>query len=91
MSMVSRRDKAGKCRRPAGGTDGRRTASAGRDLSACGTTAAAGYTVMIETSGERFIGRLPKDVIKIVDVKCPDSGEPGTFEMRNLEELTPER
>src|SRR6266478_3916838 len=30
---------------------------------------AAGYTVMIETSGERFIGRLPKEVIKIVDVK----------------------
>lgn len=50
---------------------------------------AAGYSVMVETSGERFIGRLPKAVVKIVDVKCPDSGEPGTFEMRNLEELTP--
>src|SRR6266404_5816279 len=46
---------------------------------------AAGYTVMIETSGERFIGRLPKDVIKIVDVKCPDSGEADTFDARNLE------
>jgi 7-carboxy-7-deazaguanine synthase len=49
---------------------------------------AAGYTVMIETSGERFIGRLPKEVIKIVDVKCPDSGEPDTFDKRNLEELS---
>ena len=49
---------------------------------------AAGYTVMIETSGERFVGKLPKEVIKIVDVKCPDSGEADTFEMRNLEELT---
>ena len=48
---------------------------------------AVGYTVMIETSGERFIGRLPKEVVKIVDVKCPDSGEPDTFEMRNLEAL----
>ena len=48
---------------------------------------AAGYTVMIETSGERFIGRLPKEVIKIVDVKCPDSGEPDTFELNNLLEL----
>ncbi len=48
---------------------------------------AAGYTVMIETSGERFIGRLPKEVIKIVDVKCPDSGEANTFDARNLEEL----
>ena len=42
---------------------------------------------MIETSGERFIGRLPREVIKIVDVKCPDSGEADTFEMRNLEVL----
>ena len=48
---------------------------------------AAGYTVMIETSGERFIGDLPSDVIRIVDVKCPDSGEPDTFNMRNLAEL----
>ncbi|HEY6944210.1 MAG TPA: radical SAM protein, partial [Candidatus Acidoferrum sp.] len=48
---------------------------------------AAGHTVMIETSGERFIGRLPKEVIKIVDVKCPDSGEPDTFDMKNLAEL----
>jgi 7-carboxy-7-deazaguanine synthase len=49
-----------------------------------------GYTVMIETSGERFIGRLPKRVIKIVDVKCPDSGEPDTFDARNLAELSSE-
>jgi 7-carboxy-7-deazaguanine synthase len=49
---------------------------------------AARYAVMIETSGERFIGRLPREVIKIVDVKCPDSGEPDTFEMRNLEALS---
>jgi len=48
---------------------------------------AAAYRVMVETSGERFIGRLPKDVIRIVDVKCPDSGEPDTFEMRNIAEL----
>jgi len=47
----------------------------------------AGYTVMMETSGERFAGRLPSEVIKIMDVKCPDSGEADTFEMRNLEVL----
>ena len=51
---------------------------------------AAGYTVMIETSGERFIGRLPREVIKIVDVKCPDSGEAVNFEIKNLAELTRE-
>ena len=50
----------------------------------------AGYTVMIETSGERYVGRLPREVIKIVDVKCPDSGEPDTFEMKNLEALSRE-
>src|SRR3981189_2742577 len=49
---------------------------------------AAKYTVMIETSGERFIGRLPGEGGKVGDVKCPDSGEPDTFEMRNLEALS---
>lgn len=44
-----------------------------------------GFTVMIETSGERFVGVLPRDVIKIVDVKCPDSQEGGTFDLANLE------
>jgi 7-carboxy-7-deazaguanine synthase len=49
---------------------------------------AAGYTVMIETSGERYVGNLPPQIIKIVDVKCPDSGEANTFEIRNLDVLT---
>jgi 7-carboxy-7-deazaguanine synthase len=48
----------------------------------------SGYTVMIETSGERFVGVLPTGVIKIVDVKCPDSGEPDTFDMANLDVLS---
>ena len=34
---------------------------------------------MIETSGERLVSVLPREVIKIVDVKCPDSGEADTF------------
>jgi len=50
----------------------------------------AGFQVMIETSGERFIGKLPREVVKIVDVKCPDSGEPGTFDMANLEQFSSE-
>ncbi len=48
----------------------------------------AGYTVLIETSGERFVGRLPREVIKIVDVKCPDSGEADTFDMKNLDAIS---
>jgi len=45
------------------------------------------YQVLIETSGERFIGRLPQAVVKVVDVKCPGSGEEGKFCFRNLEAL----
>ena len=51
---------------------------------------AAGYTVCIETSGERKISRLPAAVVKIVDVKCPDSGEADTFNVANLEALSSE-
>jgi 7-carboxy-7-deazaguanine synthase len=49
----------------------------------------AGYQVMIETSGERLVSVLPREVIKIVDVKCPDSGEPDTFRMENLDAIGP--
>ena len=48
---------------------------------------AAGYTVLIETSGERLVGTLPGEVVKIVDVKCPDSGEGGAFRLENLQAL----
>jgi 7-carboxy-7-deazaguanine synthase len=47
----------------------------------------AGYTVLLETSGERPLQRVPKGVVKIVDVKCPNSGEPDTFHTENLEAL----
>jgi len=48
-----------------------------------------GYQVLLETSGERPLARVPKPVIKIVDVKCPHSGEPDTFAEENLESLQP--
>jgi 7-carboxy-7-deazaguanine synthase len=48
----------------------------------------AGYRVLLETSGERPLERVPAEVIKIVDVKCPDSGEADTFHIENLETLT---
>src|SRR5438067_4901367 len=50
---------------------------------------ADGYTVLLETSGERPLAAVPAEVIKIVDVKCPDSGEEGSFDLENLEALTP--
>jgi 7-carboxy-7-deazaguanine synthase len=49
-----------------------------------------GYAVLLETSGERPLKRVPKGVVKIVDVKCPNSGEPDTFDMENLEALDAE-
>src|SRR3979411_569062 len=49
---------------------------------------AAGYTVLLETSGERPLDAVPKEVIKIVDVKCPHSGAADTFREANLEALT---
>jgi 7-carboxy-7-deazaguanine synthase len=49
---------------------------------------AAGYTVLLETSGERPLEKVPPQVHKIVDVKCPGSGEGGTFRKENLATLT---
>ena len=45
------------------------------------------YTVLLETSGERPLKDVPRAVHKIVDVKCPGSGEGGTFDETNLAAL----
>jgi 7-carboxy-7-deazaguanine synthase len=50
---------------------------------------ARGHTVMIETGGHRSIARVPADVLKIVDVKCPGSGESHRMHWENLERLGP--
>jgi 7-carboxy-7-deazaguanine synthase len=47
-----------------------------------------GYKVLLETSGERPLARVPLQVIKIVDVKCPGSGQADTFRLENLKTLT---
>jgi 7-carboxy-7-deazaguanine synthase len=44
----------------------------------------SGYTLLLETSGERPLQRVPPAVFKIVDVKCPDSGEGESFRLENL-------
>jgi 7-carboxy-7-deazaguanine synthase len=49
----------------------------------------AGYTVLLETSGERPLAAVPPAVVKIVDVKCPGSGEGESFRVDNLPALTP--
>lgn len=50
---------------------------------------ARGYDLMMETSGERPLDAVPKDVHKIVDVKCPGAGAAaGSFRMENLAALS---
>jgi 7-carboxy-7-deazaguanine synthase len=49
----------------------------------------SGYTLMIETSGERPLEEVPAAVHKIVDVKCPGAGSAAnSFRMTNLAALT---
>jgi 7-carboxy-7-deazaguanine synthase len=46
-----------------------------------------GRVVLLETGGHRSIARVPADVVKIVDVKCPGSGESDKNDWTNLERL----
>ncbi|MCC6794364.1 MAG: radical SAM protein [Candidatus Hydrogenedentes bacterium] len=59
----------------------------------CGTLAQAlldrGFTVLCETSGALPIDRLPAEVIKIMDLKCPGSGEEEKNDWSNIERLSP--
>jgi 7-carboxy-7-deazaguanine synthase len=50
---------------------------------------AAGRTVLLETGGHRPIDLVPEEVIRIVDVKCPGSGEAGHNNWQNLDALLP--
>jgi len=43
-----------------------------------------GRTVMLETGGHRSIARVPAGVLKIVDIKCPGSGEADKNDWTNL-------
>lgn len=46
-----------------------------------------GHTVMLETGGHRPIDRVPAEVLKVVDVKCPGSGESDKNDWSNLDRL----
>lgn len=50
---------------------------------------ALGHTVMLETGGHRAIARVPQAVLKIVDVKCPGSGESHRNHWENLSLVGP--
>jgi len=51
---------------------------------------AADRRVLLETNGSLPLDRVPAGVIKIVDVKCPDSGTGASFALGNLQLLAPE-
>jgi 7-carboxy-7-deazaguanine synthase len=48
---------------------------------------ARGRTVMLETGGHRPTARVPSAVLKIIDVKCPASGEAAKNDWSNLDRL----
>ena len=49
---------------------------------------AAGKTVLIETGGHRSIAGVPPGVIRVMDIKCPGSGEAAKNDWTNLPLLT---
>jgi 7-carboxy-7-deazaguanine synthase len=48
-----------------------------------------GLTVLVETGGHISVEQVPAGVVKIVDVKCPASGESARNHWRNLDLLGP--
>jgi 7-carboxy-7-deazaguanine synthase len=47
-----------------------------------------GKTVLVETGGHRSIADVPAGVIRIMDIKCPDSGESAKNDWENVQRLT---
>lgn len=50
---------------------------------------AAGHEVLIETGGHLPIDKLPAEVVAIMDVKCPGSGEAAKMHWPNIAALRP--
>jgi 7-carboxy-7-deazaguanine synthase len=48
-----------------------------------------GRTVMLETGGHLSVDRVPETVIRVIDVKCPGSGEAAKNHWANLDRLRP--
>ena len=49
----------------------------------------SGYKVLVETNGSVDISRLDEGVVRIVDIKCPDSGMSKRMEWDNMGRLRP--
>jgi 7-carboxy-7-deazaguanine synthase len=50
----------------------------------------ADYEVLLETGGHIALDDVPEDVVAIIDVKCPGSGEADRMHWPNLEQLSPD-
>ena len=50
---------------------------------------AMGKTVLLETGGHRGIARVPAEVVAVLDVKCPGSGESHRNCWENLANVRP--
>jgi 7-carboxy-7-deazaguanine synthase len=48
-----------------------------------------GRTVLIETGGHLSVDEVPEGVVRVIDVKCPGSGESDKVHWANLERLRP--
>jgi len=49
----------------------------------------SGYEVIMETNGTLNIALADRRCTRIMDIKCPDSGEESRNDLRNLDRLTP--
>jgi 7-carboxy-7-deazaguanine synthase len=49
-----------------------------------------GFSVMVETGGHRSIAEVPREVVRVMDVKCPGSGESDRNDWTNMDHLTPQ-
>lgn len=47
-----------------------------------------GFEVLLETNGSQDISRIDERCVKIVDIKCPSSGEVEKNDLENLTRLT---
>ncbi len=45
------------------------------------------YQVLLETNGSRDISHIDSRVIRIIDIKCPDSGMSGKMDWENMQRL----
>ncbi len=49
-----------------------------------------GYRVLVETNGSLDISALPEGTVRVMDLKCPDSGMADKVDWKNIDRLRPD-